>query len=380
MKEAVAIYDIAIIGGGLGGLTLAIQLAKQNRKVLLIEKETYPYHKVCGEYISNESWPFLISCGINLAEMNLPKIQHLGITAPNGTYLAHHLAKGGFGIARFTLDQLLAEQAKLNGVELIENCKANKILFENNQFEIQTTKGIFTSKYAFGAYGKKGNLDIQLNRDFVQEKKRGAKNYIGVKYHIQTSFPPDLIELHNFKDGYCGVSKIDNNQYCLCYLTTEENLKNNGNNIKAMEENILYKNPYLKTIFTQSTFLYQKPLSISQIRFEPKTQIENHFVLLGDAAGLITPLCGNGMSMAMRAAKIISQLLPTNLDDANERALFETNYKKAWKKAFKTRLQFGRIFQNLFGSIQTTHLILSILKPFPFVLKRLVRLTHGDDF
>jgi hypothetical protein len=82
----------------------------------------------------------------------------------------------------------------------------------------------------------------------------------------------------------------------------------------------------------------------------------------------------------MRAAKIISQLLPTNLDDANERALFETNYKKAWKKAFKTRLQFGRIFQNLFGSIQTTHLILSILKPFPFVLKRLVRLTHGDDF
>lgn len=380
MIQENAIYDIAIIGGGLGGLTLAIQCAKQNRKVLLIEKESYPYHKVCGEYISNESWPFLLSCGINLYELDLPKIQRLGITAPNGTYLSHNLAKGGFGIARYTLDHLLAQQAKLAGVNLLENCKATKIEYENNQFNIQTTQGAFTSKYASGAYGKKGNLDIQLNRDFVQEKKRGAKNYIGVKYHIQSSFPPDLIELHNFKDGYCGISKIDNNQYCLCYLTTEENLKKNGNNIKTMEENILYKNPFLKTIFTQATFLYKQPLNISQIRFEPKTQIENHFVLLGDAAGLITPLCGNGMSMAMRAAKIISQLLPANLDDANERALFESNYQKEWKKAFKTRLQFGRIFQKLFGSVHITHLILNLLKPFPILLKKLVRLTHGNDF
>jgi len=147
-----------------------------------------------------------------------------------------------------------------------------------------------------------------------------------------------------------------------------------------MEENILFKNPFLKILFTQATFLYKQPLSISQIRFEPKTQIENHFVLLGDAAGLITPLCGNGMSMAMRAAKMISVLLPANLDDANERALFESNYQKEWKKAFKTRLQFGRIFQKLFGSVNITHLILNLLKPFPSLLKKLVRLTHGNDF
>ena len=52
-------YDVAIIGGGLAGLSLAIQCASQNVSVVLFEKETYPYHKVCGEYISLESQPFL---------------------------------------------------------------------------------------------------------------------------------------------------------------------------------------------------------------------------------------------------------------------------------------------------------------------------------
>jgi heterodisulfide reductase subunit A-like polyferredoxin len=44
-------YDVAIIGGGLAGLTFAIQMRKVGLHVLLCEKETYPFHKVCGEYI-----------------------------------------------------------------------------------------------------------------------------------------------------------------------------------------------------------------------------------------------------------------------------------------------------------------------------------------
>ena len=56
-------YDIAIAGGGLAGLSLAIQSAYAGFNVLLLEKEEYPFHKVCGEYISFESWDFLESLG-----------------------------------------------------------------------------------------------------------------------------------------------------------------------------------------------------------------------------------------------------------------------------------------------------------------------------
>lgn len=376
MQPSLSHFEIAIIGGGLGGLTLAIQLAKQGRKVVLLEKESYPYHKVCGEYIAMESFEYLERCGIPLSSMNLPRIQKLQISAPNGNSLMHALSPGGFGISRFTLDHLLADQAKANGVYLLENCRVDELKFENNQFAISSQKGLFTADYAFGAYGKKSNLDVKLKRNFTLEKQQGAKNYIGVKYHIQYPHAEDLIALHNFEDGYCGISKVDNERWCLCYLTSAANLKANGS-IAAMEENVLKKNPHLKHIWDHANFLYQSPLTISQVRFEPKTQIENHMILLGDAAGLITPLCGNGMSMSMQAASIIASLLPKHI---HHREAFEQTYQKEWKKTFSLRIKAGRTFQSLFGSSQITNAVVAGLKVMPALVNPLVKLTHGKNF
>ncbi len=82
-------FDCIIIGGGLGGLTLAIQLSKKGFKIALLEKETYPFHKVCGEYVAMESWNFLNDCGIPLADLNLPEIKKLKISSPSGNVITH---------------------------------------------------------------------------------------------------------------------------------------------------------------------------------------------------------------------------------------------------------------------------------------------------
>src|SRR5687767_5657160 len=113
-------YDVAIIGGGLAGLALSIQLAKKNYKVVLFERERYPFHKVCGEYISMESWDFLQGLGLPLRDMNLPIIDTLNLTAPNGKSFTTRLPLGGFGISRYTIDNLLSKIAKESGVELFE--------------------------------------------------------------------------------------------------------------------------------------------------------------------------------------------------------------------------------------------------------------------
>src|SRR5690606_28139952 len=148
------------------------------------------------------------------------------------------------------------------------------------------------------------NLDRQLNRKFFFKRSP----YIGVKYHIRTDFPSDLIALHNFKDGYCGISKIEDDQYCLCYLSSRSNLKDHGN-IKEMEENVLFRNNNLKYIFENSDFLYNKSEVINEICFEKKEAVYDHLLFCGDAAGMISPLCGNGMAMAIHSAKILSELI-----------------------------------------------------------------------
>lgn len=65
-------YDVSIIGGGLGGLSLAIQLADAGYRVILFERKKYPFHRVCGEYISMESWDFLQRLGVPLHELRPP--------------------------------------------------------------------------------------------------------------------------------------------------------------------------------------------------------------------------------------------------------------------------------------------------------------------
>lgn len=131
-------YDIGIVGGGLAGLTAAIQLRKKGYGVILFEKNKYPFHRVCGEYISMESRDHLINCGIDLPAFNLPHINKLNVSAPNGNLLKADLDLGGFGISRFTLDNLLYEEAKRHGVVMMEQTKVNDITYKNHFYEIQT--------------------------------------------------------------------------------------------------------------------------------------------------------------------------------------------------------------------------------------------------
>src|SRR5664279_3385320 len=295
-------YDLAIVGGGLAGLSLSIQLARAGRRVVLFEKESYPFHKVCGEYISMESREFLAGLGLPLNEWNLPVIKRLLVTSPNGESIRASLPLGGFGVSRYKLDAALAEIARKSGVTLLENTKVNDISWKEGKHNVQTSAGTFSAIVTTACYGKKSNLDVRWKRKFIQNNP--TTNYVGVKYHVLTDLPEQEIALHNFPGGYCGISKIEGGHYCICYLTKSENLKNNKQSIPDMEKNILKQNPVLGKILNEMTFISEEPVTIAQISFSKKTQIENHVLCIGDAAGMITPLCGNGMSMAIHASKI----------------------------------------------------------------------------
>jgi menaquinone-9 beta-reductase len=366
--------DIAIVGGGLAGLSAALLLKKQGFDVVVIEKGDYPSHKVCGEYISYEAWPFLQQLGIDPVVLQLPRLKRLRVSAPNGKVLESELSVGAYGISRYLLDHLLYQKCIENGIKVYTNTKVNTITFENELHQISTGDFIFESKDCIAAYGKRSNLDVNMKRPFIVNAS--AKNYVGIKYHIKTNIENDVIELHNFKNGYCGISRVEEDRVCLCYLTDAANLKLYKGDIKKMETEILMKNPFLKKYFTESEFLYSEPLVISNVSFLEKQAVENHIFMLGDAAGLIAPLCGNGMSIAFNSSKIVADIFKLHSD----RKQRELNYTKAWNDAFRGRLKFGRNIQHLFGSAFISNLVLTVLKPIPFLFRILERKSHGETF
>ena len=373
-------YDVTIIGGGLAGLALSIQLSRMGHSVALFEKEVYPFHKVCGEYISMESWNFLESLGLPLSAMNLPIIKKFVVSAPNGTLLYATLPLGGFGISRYRIDNDLKNIAVASKVVVFEKCKVNEVKFDDGLFTLHCSTGIFSSKICCGTFGKKSNLDIKWRRDFIVDKNNKLSNYVGVKYHIKTNFPPDTIALHNFKDGYCGISKIEEDKYCLCYLTNAANLSQNNNSVQELEQNVLKENKHLKHIFENSELLFKTPVTISQISFHKKSQVHQHVLLMGDAAGMITPLCGNGMSMALHASKIAALLVNDFLNGKVNRQQLEKNYTKQWRKTFSTRLLVGRIMQQFFGKEWVTNIFIQLMKLLPFITRKVISQTHGKPF
>lgn len=367
-------YDCAIIGGGLAGLSLAIQLARSGLSVVVFEKGSYPQHKVCGEYISMESWPFLQSLGLALDELGLPKINKLRVSAPSGYLMQADLQLGGFGISRYSLDAALCDLARKAGAQVLEQCKVQdiQVVQAGEQTLIQSSKGEYSARLVCGAYGK-------YSPKFIPEEKR-KEQYIGVKYHIRTEFPSDRIELHNFEDGYCGISQVDKEQYCLCYLANARVLRKAGNSIEALEEEFLYQNPYLKHYYQNSDFLYEKALVISNIYFHSKKAHRKDLLMLGDAAGAISPLCGNGMSMAFRASALLAPLLLSYHKAEFGYEELGARYEAAWQGQFRSRIAWGNRLQGLFGKARSTRLALSLLNAVPPLRKKLISLTHGQPF
>jgi flavin-dependent dehydrogenase len=374
------LYDVAVVGGGLAGLGLSIQCAKAGYRTILFEKEKYPFHKVCGEYISLESWNFLEELGVPLSQMDLPLLRRLQVTAPNGRLLEQELPLGGFGISRFRLDFMLAGIARQNGVRIFEQTRVQDVRFENELFTIQSSLFSAQSRIVAGTFGKRSNLDVKWRRKFAVQKANKLNNYVGIKYHIKTNWPEDLIALHNFKNGYCGISKIEDDKFCLCYLTTAKNLETCDHSIEQLEIKVLRLNPHLAKIFKESQILYESPLAISQISFAKKSQVEHHTLMIGDAAGMITPLCGNGMSMALHGSKIAFEQIDLFLQKKIPRWQMEQGYTNSWQKHFGRRLKTGRMIQRFFGSVFLTNLLVSVFKPFPWLTKKLISQTHGQPY
>lgn len=364
--------DVLIIGGGLAGLAGALHLSQHGLKVTLIEKSSYPKHKVCGEYVSNEILPYLNWLKADVSKLGPTTISKFQFSTRNGKMALANLPLGGFGISRYELDNFLYQKAIENGCTII-NETVTEVSFENDLFTITTPNQIITAKMVLGAYGKRSNIDQVLSRDFFTKKS----SWLAVKAHYKGKFDNDVVALHNFEGGYCGVSKVENDIINICYLADYATFKQ-YKNIDEYQQNVLYKNKHLKTIFENSSLLFDKPITISQISFDKKLPVENHIIMVGDTAGLIHPLCGNGMAMAIHSAKIASELL---LDyytgKIKSRQELEKKYSQNWKKHFGKRLFTGRILAKVLRNKTITNALIAITVAIPKLLPAIIKQTHG---
>src|SRR5262245_6038815 len=138
-------YDALIVGGGPGGATAALLLARAGWKVAVVEKAAFPRRKVCGEFISASSLPLLRELGIEDAFLEAagPVVRRVGLFARNEVLAAampersDRIGRWGRALGRERLDQLLLEAAARAGAEVWQPWKIAELRRAHDGFTCQ---------------------------------------------------------------------------------------------------------------------------------------------------------------------------------------------------------------------------------------------------
>ena len=354
-------------------MTAAIHLAQKGQKITLFEKETFPHHKVCGEYLSREVKPYFDQLNIPLDDLQPKIISRLQYSTPAGRSLEVELPLGAFGVSRFSLDNLLFKTAVANGVEVIKE-KVLKVEFLDGSFEVSTARDEYSAPHVLGSFGKRSVLDKNLDRIFFKK----SAPWVAIKSHYELKdFPDDLVALHNFKGGYCGLSRTESGSINMCYLASYDSFKEHRDPEKYNKE-VLRKNPFLDSFLAEATPIFSQPLTIAQISFHRKEAVKEHMLMLGDAAGLIHPLCGNGMAIAIHSAKIASEELLSHLETGSSRNQMEAAYKKRWEETFSRRFSTATWLQKILLREKMAEISQSLISKFPSILPVIIKQTHGS--
>ncbi len=374
-------FDVAIVGGGLAGSSAALVLAEAGYRVGLFEAKHYPHHKVCGEFLSSECIHLFNQLGVTSEIQALcpAPIRTVQITAPNGTIWTSPLPGEAWGLTRYALDKLLVDHACQHGVAVYENSTVTNVsgrLSEKFCLEIRSASHPSTcqARAVIAAHGKRSNLDRALNRGFLDK----PQPYMGLKNHFHGPPLGDQVRLFVLPGGYCGMSEVEGGLANVCLLVRQEGFRQAGGTIEQFIAWMGQQNPPLGQWLSQATPVHDRWLSIGQVPFIRKRLVENDILMAGDAAGLITPLAGDGMVMALHGGMLAATYVDKMFRQPTLAKSLLKDYAQDWRRHFANQMRLARALQSIMLRPSLLTPGLHFLNKFPVIGELLVQYTRDS--
>ncbi len=369
-------YDAVIIGGGLAGCAAATHLARRGLAVLLLEKQRYPVHKLCGEFLSVEVAASLERLGVLAAiqAAGAHPIDAVTVTTAGGAVFESALPGTALGLSRYRLDPLLFDHARRLGAEAHDGTAVRAVTGSlDDGFAVETAEETFAARVVLGAYGKRGLLDRKLDRPFLKKKEP----YVAFKAHYEGVSIPGRIELHAFPGGYCGLSHVEDGRINACWIAHGRTLRAAGGDADVMIAQSLTQNAALARRFAAMRRTTDGFLALSQISFDLKGRFDGDLCMIGDTAGMIAPMCGDGMAMALRSAEMAAPLAAAFCAGHLAPEAFRHDYTAAWNREFRLRLRLGRWMHAGYVRPAVAHAGVRAVGAVPPLGRWLIRATRG---
>jgi flavin-dependent dehydrogenase len=353
--------EVAVIGGGLAGASLAARLAGAGRDVLVIEREAGPHDKVCGEFLSREAVLYLSALGIDLAALGAVPIESLGLAAGRASVVTR-LPFQAMSLSRRVLDEAVLAHAARSGARVLRGQRVMDAVSSGQGERLRLDGG--TEVRAAVAMLATGKHDLRGHA-----RPPGRQNdLIGFKMMYilaprQAAAISGRVELMLFAGGYAGLQPVERGRANLCLLVQRDRFAAMGRSWPALLAAIGAETPALAERLDGARAEWTKPLTVAGLPYGlvVRKPPRDAFWRLGDQAAVIPSFSGDGMSIALHSARLAaSAYLAGQGAEAFQARLAADIGAQVWRATWLSRIFVHRRPQH--GLLATARLLPAALR------------------
>ncbi len=314
-------FDVAIIGAGPAGSSLAIRLATQGYKIALIEEQRFPRDKLCGEFISPECINHFQELGISerIKFHGGAFLQETVFYSPSGVAFSVPSSWFGgvaFGLSRAIMDNELLRRAIELKIDVLTETHITDFSFSRNRIERLTLKRKeqleeIKASIFVDATGRRRYVIKKLKQiKGVPEAKRKEKRLVAFKAHLLGAKPSEeTCEIYFYDGGYGGLSSIENGLCNLCFIVREDQARVFGGDALRLMREVVCSNGRAKMTLKNAEIVSTwHSTTLQSFGYSSPADAENLFAV-GDAAAFVDPFTGSGILIALESSKLLSQVI-----------------------------------------------------------------------
>ena len=342
------ILDVLVIGAGPGGIAAAITASRSGISVVCVDKATFPRDKTCGDGLTAGALRALEALGLSysaFSSIDAAIVRETVLVSPSGRQVTLPLPTDGLHaavVARRDLDAALVDLARRRGVDVREQCTVEKLATRDDEIEVLLGDG--TSLRAHHVIAADGHWS-SVRRALEPDSRRDLGEWHAARQYFANVDDDRLWVLfeRDLLPGYAWVFPLPGGGANVGYGVLRSDGRS-GRDLKELWPELLSR-PTLRAVLGPRATATE-PVRAWPIptRYDPDRLANGRVLFVGDAAGVVDPLTGEGIAQAIESGVLAAEAIAAESLATDAVA---ARYRRSVSRALGRDLRFASMLQRL---------------------------------